>query len=90
MAALKYKKKKKKRNLYSLDFLRPNGRLSQNPKTEGFRELCLPKTDFKTYSIINVPKNIQILDTWKPTEDMKLRLEIFFTCPSTYELKIVF
>ena len=86
MAALKYKKNP----LHSLDSLRPNGRLSQNPKTEGFRELCLPKNDLKTGSIINVPKNIQILDTWKPTEDMKLRLEFFFTCPSRYERKIVF
>ena len=34
------------------------------------------------------PKNIQILEAWKPTED---RLEFFFsfTQPSTYELNLI-
>ena len=34
-------------------------------------------------------KNMQILETWKPTEDMKFRLEFFCTCHSTYELNIM-
>ena len=42
--------------LYSLDSSRPNGRLSQNPKTGGFRELFLPENDFKTCSTVNFPK----------------------------------
>ena len=33
-------------------------------------------------------KNIQILEAWKPTGDMKFRLDFFRTCPSTYELNI--
>ena len=32
---------------------------------------------------------MQILEASKPTEDMKLRLESFCTCPSTYELNII-
>ena len=36
--------------LYSLDSSRSYGRLSQNPKTGGFRELFLPENDFKTFS----------------------------------------
>ena len=32
--------------LNSLDSSRPNGRLSQNPKTGSFRELFLPENDF--------------------------------------------
>ena len=42
--------------LYSLDSSRPNGRLSLNPKTEGFRKLFLPENDFKTCSAVNFPK----------------------------------
>ena len=42
--------------LNSLDSSRPNGRLSQNPKTGGFRELFLPENDFKTCSTVNFPK----------------------------------
>ena len=34
----------------SLHSLRPNGRLSQNPKTGGFSELFLPENDFKLVS----------------------------------------
>ena len=29
-------------------------------------------------------KNIQMLEAWKPTEDMKFRLEFVFMCPFTY------
>ena len=42
--------------LNSLDSSRPNGGLSQNPKTGGFRELFLPKSDSKTCSAVNFPK----------------------------------
>ena len=44
------------KTLYSLDSSRPNGRLLQNLKTGGFRELFLPKNDFKTCSKVNFPK----------------------------------
>ena len=44
------------KTLYSLDSSRPNGRLLQNVKTGGFRELFLPKNDFKTCSRVNFPK----------------------------------
>ena len=59
--------------------------ISQNPKKEGFRELFLL---FKTCSAVNFPKNMQILEAWKPTKDMKFRLEFFSHVPSTYELII--
>ena len=68
--------------LNSLDSSRPNRRLSQNAKTGGLRELFLPENDFKTCSTVM----IQILEAWKPTEGMKLRLEFFCACPSTYKL----
>ena len=42
--------------LYSLDSSKPNGRLLQNPKTRGIRELFLPENDFKTCSAVNFPK----------------------------------
>ena len=42
--------------LNSLDSSRPNGKLSQHPKTGGFRELFLPESDFKTSSAVNFPK----------------------------------
>ena len=34
-------------------------------------------------------ENMNILEAWKPTEDMKFGLDIFFTCSSTYELIII-
>ena len=39
-----------------------------------------------SYYTVRFPKNIQILEAWKPTKNMNLRLESFFTSPSTYEL----
>ena len=63
--------------LYFLDSSRPNGSLLQNPKTRVFRKLFLPENDFKTCSVVTFPKNIQILEAWKPIEDMKFRLEFF-------------
>ena len=43
----------------SLDLSRPCGRLLENPKAGGSRELFLPENDFKTSSIVlivNFPK----------------------------------
>ena len=49
--------------LKSLDSSISNGRLSQNPKKGHFRELFLPKNDFKTCSAVDFPKkNIQIFE----------------------------
>ena len=42
--------------LFFLDSSRPNGRLSQNLETRGFRGLFLPQNDFKTGSAVNFPK----------------------------------
>ena len=42
--------------LNSLYTSRLNGRLSQNPKTGGFRDLFLPENDFKTCSTVDFPK----------------------------------
>ena len=39
--------------LNSLDSSRPNRRLSQNPKTGGFRGLVLPGNDLKTCITVN-------------------------------------
>ena len=58
----------------SLNFLhsfRPYGRLLQNKKTGGSRELFLPENDFQTSSKKFFPKNTHILEAWKPTEDTK-------------------
>ena len=63
-------------------------KLSQNPKKGGFRELFLPKNDFKSCSAVSFPKIMKILKAWKPANDMKFRLIFFFTYPSTYELII--
>ena len=46
-------------------------------KTGGSSDLFLPENDFKTCSLVNFPKNIQILEAWKPT--MKFRLNFFFS-----------
>ena len=42
--------------LNSPDSFRPNGRLSQNKKKRGFKELALPGNDLKTCSTVNFPK----------------------------------
>ena len=69
--------------LYSLDSSRSYGRLLENPKTGASRDLFLPESDFKTSSAVNFLKNIQILEAWKQTKDMKLKLE-FFSCALLY------
>ena len=73
--------------LNSLDSSSPYGRLLEKQKTGGSRELFLP--DFQTSSTKIFQKNIQILEAWKPTKDMKFRLNFFFTCLSTCELNII-
>ena len=50
----------------------------------------MSEKDLKTFYAVNVPKNIQILEAWKPTKDINLRLELFLTCFSTYELNTKF
>ena len=41
-------------------------------------ELFLPENDLKICSVVYLPKkNIQTLDAWKPTKDMKFRLNFF-------------
>ena len=42
--------------LNSLDCSIPNGKLSQHPKTGGFKEWFLPESDFKTCSAVSFPK----------------------------------
>ena len=74
-----------------IDSSRPHKRLLQNQKRGGSRELFLPGNDFQTSSTVNIPKNIQILETWKSTEGIKSRLDFFhITYMSTqYSIKIV-
>ena len=49
-----------------IDSSRSYKRPLENQKTEGSRELFLPENDFQTSSIVNFPKNIEILETRKP------------------------
>ena len=63
----------------SFDSSRTCGRLLENPKTGGFRELFPPENNFKKCSVISFPKNIQSVEAWKPAKNMKLRLEFFFS-----------
>ena len=67
--------------LNSFDSSMIYGRLLENPKTKGLREFFLPENDFETCYTVKV--------AWKSMEDMKLRLEFFFTCPSTYKLNVI-
>ena len=76
------------KSLNFLDSSRPYERLIENEKTGGSRELFLLENDIQTSSEKNVPKNIQILEAWKPTKEKKFRLEFFCTCCSTYDFNI--
>ena len=53
-------------------------------------ELFLPENDFKTSSLINFPKKVQILEIRKQTKGMNLRL--YFHMPlyiwTQYNIKI--
>ena len=69
----------------SLDSSRPYGRLLENQKTGGSRELFLPENYFQASSTKVFPK--KHLDFGGL--DMKFRLYFFFTCPFTYELNII-
>ena len=66
-----------KKVLNSIDSSRSYGRLSENPKTGASMELLLPENDFKISSAVNFPENVQILETWKQTKDINLRLVSF-------------
>ena len=62
-------------------------------KKQASRELFLPENDFQTNSTKCLKTNIQILETWKPTKDMKFRLDYYYffffpTCP-TYKLNTI-
>ena len=57
-------------------------------KKRGSRELFLLENDIQTSSAKSFPKDIQILEAWKPTKDMKFRLGFFCTCCSTYDFNI--
>ena len=55
---------------------RPYGRLLENQKTEGSRELFPPENDFQNSSTkIFQKKHSDFEGPEKPTEDMKFRLE---------------
>ena len=63
----------------SLDSSRLYGRLFENKKRGGSRESFFTENDLQTSCTVNFPKRFQILEAWKPTKDMKIRLEFFFT-----------
>ena len=56
--------------LSSLYSSKASGRLSQNPKIEGFRKLFLSKNDFKTCSAVNFSKKRRF---WRPRNQPKTR-----------------
>ena len=74
-------------------FSRPYGRLLENQKIGGSKELFLPENDYKNCSAENFPTNMHILEAWKPTEDMNLVLNFFRHMPfyiwTHYNIKIV-
>ena len=73
-----------------IDSSRSYKRLLKNKTTGGSRELFLPENDFQTSSTANFPKNIQILEARKPTEDMKFRVEFFLHNLVDNELNIIY
>ena len=79
--------------LNSLDSSRPYERLLKNPKTGDFRELFLPENDFRTCSAVNFSttkkKTFRFCRPGNQPNNVKFRLEFFFTCPSTYKLNII-
>ena len=66
-----------KKALNSIDSSKLYGRLLENPNSGASMKLFLPENDFKISSTVNFPKNVQILETWKQTKDMNLRLVSF-------------
>ena len=76
------------KSLNSLDSSRPYGRLRKSKNGALGNYFCL-KMISKLAPQYIFQKNIQILEAWKPIEDMKFRLDFFCTCHSTYELNIM-
>ena len=73
--------------LNSLDSSRTYGRLLENPKTGGSRELFLPENDFKTCSAVKFSKkhtDFGGLET--NNEDMKFKLAIFLHALHSHDL----
>ena len=65
--------------LYSLDSSsRPNGQLSQNPKTGGFKELFLSENDFKTCSTVNFPEKHPDFGGLEANQRHEIQTWIFF------------
>ena len=65
------------KSINSLDSSRIYGRMLENQKAQCFKDRFLPENDFQNSST-EIPKNnILILEAWKPTKDMKFRLEFF-------------
>ena len=84
-----YPKTHQIKSFNSLDSSRPYRMLLENHTLRASRELFPPENHFQTCTTkIFFRKNIQILATWKATENMKFRLEYFCSRPSTYELNI--
>ena len=64
--------KPKTQQIKALNFIdssRSYGRLSQNPKTGGFRELLLAENGFKTCSTVNFAKKTSRF--WRPENQPK-------------------
>ena len=78
------------KGLNSIDFARLYGRLYKIQKQEALGNYFCLKMIYKLARQQILQKIMNILEAWKPTEDMKFRIDIFFfTCPSTYELIII-
>ena len=79
--------------LNSLDSQRPNGRLSQNLKTGGFRELHLLENDFKTCSAVNFQKIHPYFGILKTIQRHEIQTWFFFLMSfyilTQYNVKIV-
>ena len=74
--------------LNSPDSSRSYERLLENQKPGASTELFLPENDIKTSSKVNFSK--KILEIWKQTKDMNLRLDSFFIYSYTFELNITY
>ena len=75
--------------LNSLDSSRPYGRLLENPKTGGSRELFLIEGDFQTSSTKIFPEKHPDFGGLKTNQKHEIQTWFFFTYPSTYELNMI-
>ena len=75
--------------LNSLSSSRSCGRLLENPKLGGSKELFPSENNLKTSSTVNFLKNIQILEPDKPIEDTPF-FHIPFYLWTPYNIKLVF